>query len=352
MKDQYGRTIDYLRISLTDKCNLRCTYCMPREGIRTVPHSEILSVEEIIRAAEILCELGIKRIRLTGGEPLVRKGLTDLLTGLSGIDGGPELCMTTNGVMLKDRLPEFMASGLKDYNISLDTLDRACFMKLTGKDALDEVLSSIDEALKAGCRVKLNCVPIKGINDGELAALAGFAGEKKVPLRFIELMPIGEGCTLTGLTRAEVLEILKPEFGEASAWDPEKKDLSGSAPEKEGDRASAFSKEVKEDIPSGPAEYVTFKGHNVRVGFISPMSHSFCSSCNRIRLTAEGRLKLCLCYPDAVDIKGLLRSGLDAAEIKNRIEDGIKQKPAKHCFNDTGAGMSAMEHRNMNQIGG
>jgi len=324
MQDGYGRKITYLRISLTDKCNLRCRYCMPPEGVPLLSHEEILSLEEVSRVAGLLTEMGIERIRLTGGEPLVRRGIGTLIRELSALPTKPELALTTNGVLLADRLEAFAAAGLRSVNISLDTRDPETFRRLTGTDALEQVERSIDRAVALGLSVKLNCVPVRGFNDRELAALAEYARDRDIAVRFIELMPIGCAGNYRGVRRDEILESLEREFGRA-----ERRDSSGE----------------------GPAEYVHFQGFRGDVGFISPMSHTFCAQCNRIRLTASGQLKLCLYYPDGLDVKKLIRAGCTDEELKEEIRKAILQKPKCHNFTDR-LQDGQKEQRTMNQIGG
>ena len=361
MQDSYGRKITYLRISLTDKCNLRCRYCMPPEGVPQLSHSEILSLEEVSRVAGLLTEMGIDRIRLTGGEPLVRRGIGNLIRELYALPAKPKLALTTNGVLLADRLEAFAAAGLRSVNISLDTRDPETFRKLTGVDRLEQVERAIDRAVSLGFSVKLNCVPIRGINDGELAALAEYAREREIAVRFIELMPIGCAGDFRGVSRAELLELLEKEFGRAEL--PGRSE--SAAPEKENvapsGKKSATPSGMERDNESsdtsskmnadGPAEYVHFPGFKGDVGFISPLSHTFCDKCNRIRLTASGQLKLCLYYPDGLDVKKLIRGGCTDEELKEEIRRAVLAKPKCHNFTDR-QDAGNKEQRTMNQIGG
>lgn len=344
MKDAYGRKIEYLRISLTDKCNLRCKYCMPAEGIGLMKHSEVLTLEEICRTARVLTEMGVCRIRLTGGEPLVRRGIVGLMQSLQELPAHPELAMTTNGVLLADRLEELVSVGLQSVNISLDTRNRDVYRELTGTDGYEAVERSIDLALQMGLPVKLNCVPIRGINDGELADLAEYARDRKIDVRFIELMPMGCAREYRGVSESEILEMLEKRFGEAETLTEQGADannISGNA--------------MDSDVPigttdhRGPARYVHFRGFQGRVGFISPLSHAFCSECNRLRLTVDGRLKLCLYYPEGLDVKQLLRSGCTDEELMTSIRGIIMLKPERHEFCET---KSAKERRSMYEIGG
>ncbi len=323
MKDSYGRSIDYLRISLTDKCNLRCGYCMPENGINELPHDEILTSREIVRIASIMHDMGVMKVRLTGGEPLVRRGVAGFVRELSEIPK-LEIAMTTNGMRLGEFVAELKEAGLSSVNISLDTLNEDTFKRLTGADGLKSVLKGIDSAVEAGLRVKLNCVPIEGINDDEITALTGYAKEIGVPIRFIELMPIGCGIRYKGIPTDKLIARLKETYGEAKP------------------------SESKVRTESGPAVYYGFKGYRGRIGFISPMTHSFCDSCNRARLTAEGFLKLCLYHPYGLDLKTPLRSGVTDEELGRLIAEAIGNKPKAHSFGLTDMGDS----RKMVQIGG
>ncbi len=343
MVDGFGRKIEYLRISLTDKCNLRCLYCMPKEGIRRLDHAEVLTMEEILRTARLLTELGIRRIRLTGGEPLVRRGMDVLLKELGSLPAGPELALTTNGVLLADRLEEFWDYGLRSVNISLDTRDREVFRRLTGKDAIADVERSIEKAVLLGYRVKLNCVPIRGINDKEICRIAEFARDRRIDVRFIELMPIGCARQFRGMTGEEILGSLQDRYGQARRVDPS--EAPGTISPSRGDADPA---EVSE---KGPAEYVHFPGFAGNIGFIRPLSHNFCDSCNRLRLTVDGQLKLCLYYPDGPDLKALLRSGCGDEELMKAMEEAVRKKPGRHHFTNA-AEDKTEDRRSMVQIGG
>ena len=336
LTDAYGRTIEYLRISLTDKCNLRCKYCMPAEGIPRLQHSEVLTLEEVCRVASVLTELGIRRIRLTGGEPLVRRGIQGLMRSLAELPARPELAMTTNGVLLADQLEELKAAGLSSVNISLDTRIPERYRELTGTDGLEAVEQAIDRAYTMGLPVKLNTVPIRGINGEEFTDLAEYARDRRIDVRFIELMPMGCAREYQGIPEAEILQKLEERFG---------------PPEQETSEAElSESGSVKARLSDrGPAKYVRFRGFAGRVGFISPMSHAFCSECNRLRLTVDGRLKLCLYYPEGLDVRQLLRSGCTDEELKEAIRGIIRLKPERHEFCET---RGAKDRRSMYEIGG
>ncbi|MBQ4537149.1 MAG: GTP 3',8-cyclase MoaA [Lachnospiraceae bacterium] len=325
MTDGFGRTIDYLRISVTDKCNLRCKYCMPSEGIDFIPHEELLSLEEIFRLVRIMEGMGITKVRITGGEPLVRKNLIKLIKDINSLSGVKEIAMTTNGVLLGECVKELKEAGLTGVNISLDTTDAEHFAEITGADAADRVLESIDAALQQGLRVKLNCVPCREWNDADIENIALLAKEQAVDVRYIELMPVGCGRNFTGIPSDEILNRLEAKYGPA--------------------------KESAEKRGNGPAKYYDLEGFQGKIGFISPISHKFCSECNRIRLTAEGRLKLCLHYNHGLELKPLLRGGASDEEIKLAIKEALMRKPMAHDFAHADS-LADSEKRKMVQIGG
>ncbi len=325
MLDEQGRRIHYLRISVTDRCNLRCVYCMPESGVTWMDHSEILTYEEILRLVRIFAELGVDRVRLTGGEPLVRKGISNLVAGLKEIPGINWVGLTTNGLMLGKQLPQLIRAGLDAVNVSLDTLDPEQYRIITRRDGLETVLRGLEAASQAeGLKVKVNCVPTEQ-NEGQWTALARLAqADPGMDVRFIELMPIGLGQNLNGRTERDVLDRLERELG-------------GAIP-------------IPGNGDCGPSRYVRFSGFAGRVGFISALTHQFCSSCNRVRLTASGILKPCLQYDSDVDLKALLRVGAGDEQLTARIKNTIYHKPTAHHF---GVGADPEdERRTMNQIGG
>ena len=325
MLDQIGRTIDYLRISVTDRCNLRCSYCMPKQGIESVPHDSIFTFDEIYKIVRIMVALGITKVRFTGGEPLVRKNLVSLISDVSHILGIKDIAMTSNGVLLGENLDALKAAGLKRVNISLDTCDRDNFIRITGADEYVRVTKAIDYAVDLGLGVKINCVACQEFNENELEEIAAIAKDKPVDVRFIELMPIGCGRAYHGIPSDEILRRLEKEYGACTPVDVS----SGN----------------------GPAQYYSFQGFVGKVGFISPMSHKFCRECSRIRLTSEGRLKLCLHYDTGIELKPLLRQGYSDDAIKMRILEAVKSKPESHSFEKTDREVH-IEHRKMVQIGG
>jgi len=304
LKDSFGRDIDYMRISVTDRCNLRCAYCLP-ERFSFMPHSEILSYEEISRVVEAASSLGICNYRITGGEPLVRKGVERLVSMMSGIPGVWSMSMTTNGVLLKGKAKALKDAGLESVTVSLDTLDEEKYGEITGKDCLPDVLSGIDEALSVGLRVKTNTV-ILPENLDEVASIASFFTGKGVDARFIELMPIGEGRNVSFVPMGKAIEKIKEVFPDLT--------------------------EVDEKRGHGPAFYMGSAKANGRVGFIGALSHRYCRKCNRLRMTSLGVLMPCLDSSAGVDLKRALRGRGDDEEIKRLIENAVKMKKEGHGF--------------------
>ncbi len=303
--DSYHRRIDYLRLSITDRCNLRCTYCMPEEGVPKVVHTEILRYEEILRLARIVTEMGISKIRITGGEPLVRKDIFFLCENIARVPGLTSLSVTTNGVLLAEHAETLFKSGIKRINISLDTLQREKYAAITRHDCFNEVWEGIMAAREAGFSpIKLNTVVMHGVNDDEIEELGKLTYKYPFHIRFIEFMPFQQA-----------------EFNEKfySADDILKR-LSGIAeliPTESGDS-------------NGPARHFRFPGAMGKVGIISPLSHHFCPTCNRLRLTADGKLRTCLFSTDETDVKAALRSGASDEDIARLIRAVIAKKPERH----------------------
>lgn len=306
MLDRYGRVINYLRISVTDRCNLRCCYCMP-EGVQDVGMKNILTFEEIWEIVRTGVSLGITHIRITGGEPLVRKGCVDLIRGIREIPGVETITMTTNGVLLGNYGKQLKEAGVDGVNISLDTLDPEEFYKITGKRELKEVLAGIRAVKTAGLPVKLNAVNRKELDP---IPLVRYAQEENLPLRFIEMMPVGYGKKYVGRSNEELREILEAVCGKAECM---------------------TNREELSRMGSGPAVYYQFSDLKVPVGFISAIHGKFCDTCNRVRLTAEGYLKLCLCYDEGEDLRRVLREG-EKENLRTIMEQTIFRKPAAHCF--------------------
>ena len=321
MLDSRGREINYMRVSVTDKCNLRCRYCMP-EGVDIVPMSDLLTFEEITAVCRQASLLGIDRIRITGGEPLVRKGVEDLVAMVRALPAIHQVTMTTNGVLLADHLPGLLEAGLDGVNISLDTMDRDVFRRITGRDRLDRVLAGLEAALDSGIRVKINSVLIKRTNDHEWSGLSELARTRPLDIRFIELMPIGSGRDYQGISNQDLLARMRERF-----------------PDLEEDRRIHGN---------GPAVYYRVPGWQGSIGLISPVHGKFCSDCNRIRLSAMGDLKPCLCFEPTANVRDLLRKqGEEAAG--RLLRKVIFDKPEAHCFNKI---EDITEDRQMIAIGG
>ena len=324
MLDQYGRTIDYMRISLTDRCNLRCIYCMPEEGICQIPREEILRQDEIIKICRLASELGISRIKLTGGEPLVRRICVPLVKELKALPGIQQVTLTTNGILLKEQLAELMEAGLDALNISLDTLEAENFQRITRRNELDRTLEGLEMALSyPSLKVKINCVPTFQ-TDQELLQVAALARENPLHVRFIEMMPIGLGMDFAARDEKSVKDILEKTYGPLTP--------------------------VSEILGNGPCHYYTLEGFCGRIGFISALSHKFCNQCNRVRLTSTGYLKGCLQFENGVDLKALLRKGASDEILKSALQKAIFEKPAGHNFQEKKNGRE--ESHIMSQIGG
>ena len=323
MKDKFNREIDYLRVSVTDNCNLRCVYCMDEKDNKFLKKDEKLTDDEIYRVVKESAKLGIKKVRITGGEPLVRPGVVDLIGRINSIEGIEEIYLTTNGILLADRLDELVKNGLKGVNISLDSLKEDRFNKLTRLGHVDNVLAAIDKAISLGIKVKLNTVIVNDINKDEIMDFVNLTKEKEIDVRFIELMPIGIAINYKGVANEEVLNIIR--------------------------RNASDFEEVVRNQSGGPATYIRLNGAKGKVGFISAMSNCFCEDCNRIRLTPEGFLKQCLHFDYGVDLKSMLREGVNDEKLKEVIYNNIYDKPEKHLF------LEDSEHKElkfMNQIGG
>ena len=309
MFDAYGRNIHYLRLSVTDLCNLRCRYCMP-DGVPKLAHEDILTYEEFLRLAALFAQCGIDTVRITGGEPLVRRGVEQLTAGLKAIPGIRRVALTTNGVLLAQKLPALLAVGLDSVNISLDTLRPEVFQSITARDEFEHVMEGIHAALDSCIPVKLNCVPQVGVNEGELEDLAALAESHPLQVRFIEMMPIGYGAAMPCISGPELLARFR------RRW-PELAPLPGAACAALGD---------------GPAVYYTVPGWKGDVGFIAAVHGKFCASCNRVRLTSQGFLRPCLASETGCDLKALLRSGASDEELLTAIRTTIWEKPQEHHF--------------------
>lgn len=314
MVDQFGRAIEYLRISITDLCNYRCIYCMGEQGVQKLSHHEILSVEDIIEIAKEASRCGIRKVRITGGEPLVRRGVLQICEGISALDGIHELCMTTNGTLLPQYAADLRKAGVQRLNISIDTLNAEKYRRISRVGTLDDVLKGMEAAENAGfTNLKLNTVLIGGINDDEIGDFVALTKDRPLEVRFIELMPIGE-CAQWDTSR----------FVDAQAVLDACPDL----------------REIKEE---GVTRRYRIPGHSGSVGLIRAMSLPFCQNCNRLRVTADGKLKPCLHSSSEIPIKGL-----HGQELQTALQRGIRLKPARHHMEEHGSDSV----RDMNQIGG
>jgi GTP 3',8-cyclase len=322
--DTYQRTINYLRISVTDRCNLRCLYCMPEEGIKLMSHLDILSYEEILTLVKAAAALGIDKVRLTGGEPLVRAGLSDLIRMIAEIDTIKDISMTTNGVLLAKYAAELKEAGLDRVNISLDTLKPERFHQITRCGKLEDTLKGIAAALEADLTpVKINMVVMAGVNDDEIVDFAKKTITDGWNVRFIEQMPVAA----TGEKAPELFSVkdMKLRIDPLGKMEP-----------------------FKMRTGNGPAKYYKLPGASGTIGFITPVTEHFCSECNRLRLTADGKLRLCLLNEDEVDLREPLRSGASIDELKTLIKDAINKKPKGHTLGEEGR----HKGRPFSQVGG
>lgn len=317
MIDQYNRKINYMRLSVTDRCNLRCMYCMPEEGICKKTHQEILRLEEMLRIVRVGAALGIEKVRLTGGEPLIRKGIVSLIETITQIDGINEVTMTTNGILLDDMLDKLHQAGLKRINLSLDTLDADRYKSITRGGDLSKVIDVIPKILAYGMKLKINVVLIGGFNDDEIIDFVNLT-YKGIDVRFIELMPIGEASLWSkGKYISNKLVLDKVDLEEAERFDLH-----------------------------SPAKYYKLSGADGLVGLINPISCSFCNNCNRIRVTSDGKIKPCLHTDDEIDLLHALRND---EPILSLMRQAISNKPKEHLMKD-----ESFEpiKRDMNTIGG
>uniref|UniRef100_A0A0E0FCE2 Molybdenum cofactor biosynthesis protein 1 n=1 Tax=Oryza meridionalis TaxID=40149 RepID=A0A0E0FCE2_9ORYZ len=305
--DSFGRFHNYLRISLTERCNLRCQYCMPAEGVELTPSSELLSHDEIIRVADLFVTSGVDKIRLTGGEPTIRKDIEDICLHLSGLKGLKTLAMTTNGLVLSKKLPRLKECGLNALNISLDTLVPAKFEFMTRRKGHSRVMESIDAAIELGFQsVKVNCVVMRGMNDDEICDFVEMTRDKPVNVRFIEFMPF-----------------------DGNVWNVKKLVPYAEIMDKVRQRFKGV--ERLQDHPSETAKNFKIDGHAGTISFITSMTEHFCAGCNRLRLLADGNLKVCLFGPSEVSLREPIRAGVDDAGLREIISAAVKRKKAKHA---------------------
>ena len=324
--DGWGREIKSLRVSVTDKCNFRCKYCMPAEGLEWLPREEVLSFEEIARLVGILADMGVNEIRLTGGEPLIRRDLTTLVEMLAHTPGVEDLSLTTNGILLDRLAGPLVDAGLRRINVSLDSLSHTRFAEITRRDALDRVLAGLEEAERYPelRPIKINCVAIRGFTEEEVPALAELARRKPYVIRFIEFMPLDAD----------------------EAWRADEVLTGGEI------RALIEERWPLVEIPAKPsstARRFRFADGLGEIGFVNPVSEPFCSSCDRIRLTADGRLRTCLFSRREWDLKGPLRRGSSDEELESLLRWAVQHKELKHRINEAGFVRAS---RSMSQIGG
>jgi len=323
--DRYGREINYLRISVTDRCNLRCIYCMPPEGIPLMSHEDILSYEEITRLARLAYELGFNKFRITGGEPLVRKGLPHLINELARLGGNIDLALTTNGILLEKYAEDLRSAGLKRINISLDTLKKEKFQRITRFNLFDEAMKGIHRAIRVGFDpIKINVVVVRGVNDDEILDFVEMTREQPLWVRFIELMPFSRN----NWSYADFVP----------------------ADEIKGHIETRYQlREINRPYSSAPAVDYILEGHKGHVGFIAPLSRKFCDFCNRIRLTADGHLLPCLHSDIEIDIRNPMREGASDEELKSILRKAMMAKPKGHtlCMDN-----SEKTRRDMSKVGG
>ncbi len=325
--DGYARRVDYLRLSVTDRCNLRCTYCMPPEGFRFLPHEEILRYEELLRLVRIAVGLGISKVRITGGEPFVRKDILDFLARLCAVSGIQDVSLTTNGVLLESLVHGLWQAGIRRLNVSLDTLQPAKYAAITGADAFWRVWRGLHAALDLGFSpVKINVVAMKGVNDDEIEALAQLTLTYPFHVRFIELMPFRPDAYQERYLSSDLV------MQRLSAMGPLVPTGSGNG--------------------NGPARYFQFPKAHGKIGLISPMSHHFCPTCNRLRITAEGSLRTCLFDDGHVDLRRPLRHGFSDEQIAEIILQAVARKPKSHPLGGGSVPQRKCHARPMTSIGG
>ncbi|MBV8748121.1 MAG: GTP 3',8-cyclase MoaA [Candidatus Eremiobacteraeota bacterium] len=326
MVDAFRRPITYLRVSVTDRCNLRCVYCMPEAGLPWIPKPEILSYEEITAIVRAAASIGVRSIRLTGGEPLIRRDLARLVRMIAAVPGIDDIALSTNGLLLAEQAPALAAAGLHRVNVSLDTLDEERFTAIARRPGLAQTLAGIDAALAHGLTpVKLNCVLMRGTNDDELEAFAALTRERAVHVRFIEVMPVEENVEL-----------------QRDAWVSSDEVLARL-------RALGALREVPNPHGNGPARTFAYDGAPGTVGVISPLAHDYCERCNRVRLTADGRLRLCLFGDNHIDLRTPLRAGKGAPAIIEMLRASMHVKPERHHLR---LGETASAMRAFSEIGG
>ena len=330
MFDKFDREINYLRVSITDRCNLHCSYCRPKEGISLKGHEDILRYEEIIRIVSMAVKLGLIKVRITGGEPLVRRGFIEFIAELKKINGLQDISLTTNGILLEEYAQGIFDAGIHRINISLDSLNKEKYFHITNGGNLDAVLQGIAQAEEIGFSpIKINAVAIKGFNDDEVLAFAKLAADKPFQVRFIELMPMGRSNRDHGEHYLPMTQLIQ----------------------KISAKYELEQLKVKKSKSAGPATIFRIKGGRGEVGFINPVSSHFCSTCNRLRLTADGRLRACLLKEEEIDLKKALSENCSDAELEGLIREAILLKPKHHDLDCSDRHLKKC-HRDMSEIGG
>jgi len=326
LSDRFGRHLDYLRLSITDRCDLRCRYCMPEEGVDSLGHGSVLRYEELLRIARVACALGVRKVRVTGGEPLVRKGVVDFIRELAGLPQHPEVVLTTNGMRLAELAGELKTAGLSRVNVSLDTLDAERFLQITRREGLQRVLAGIEAAERVGLGpVKINMVPIGGVNADEIENFARLTLEHSWYVRFIEFMPVSRDLEFGPEQRVPVDQIMEA--------------LQGVAPLVEEPRKG----------PAGPARLYRYAGAPGGLGVIPAVSSHFCDQCNRLRVTADGKIRPCLFSGEEIDLRAAMRDGASDEELAAIFRQAANVKPDRHHLEDSNDGTGK---RRMGQIGG
>jgi GTP 3',8-cyclase len=330
MRDKFDREINYLRVSITDRCNLHCNYCRPKEGISLKGHDDILRYEEIIKVVSIAVKMGLIKVRVTGGEPLLRRGFIDFLAELNGIEGLQDISLTTNGILLEKFAERIYRAGVHRINISLDSLDKVKYARITNGGDLDAVFRGIAKAAEVGFSpIKINTVALKDFNEDEVLAFARLAVDKPFQVRFIELMPVGQAGSDNDedyLPAGQIIQKIKSRY--------ELEPLAG-----------------KKNKSDGPAKIFKIKGGCGEIGVINPVSSHFCATCNRLRLTADGKLRACLLNDEEIDLRKALRENSSDAELEKVIREAILLKPKQHDLACTDGHLKKC-HREMSSIGG
>ncbi len=323
MKDKWKRNINYIRISVTDRCNLRCCYCMPEEGIEWESEDQYLSFDEIEKIVQAGAQIGIEKIKITGGEPLVRKGVTSLIANLKKISGIQQVTLTTNGVLLEENVDELVKAHIDSINVNLPSMDQKSYMEITRRDEFFQVYRGIEKAIRQGLQIRINCVNRENLLDSEIQEFLALIKKYQISVRFIEMMPIGYGKLYKTRDNDDIYKKIEELSNEKLT-------------------TSTFK-------GNGPAIYYDLKGYLGNIGFVSAVTHQFCDSCNRVRVSAQGDMKLCLNHDVGISLKKFAQTGT-IQELKKAMEQAIYEKPKEHCFYQEE--QKDIELKNMVQIGG